>query len=73
MAFAKKIFLVFALIALASKLSAAEEPAESKTESVIALTTDEFQKFVDEHPLALVEFYAPWYEKILRSLIFKGR
>ena len=35
----------------------AEEAADSK---VVSLTQDSFGKFVNDEPLSLVEFFAPW-------------
>ena len=48
-----KIFLVLGLVLL----------AHSYTEEnhVLVLTADDFPGVLDEFPLVLIEFYAPWY------------
>ncbi|TGZ76966.1 protein disulfide isomerase [Ascodesmis nigricans] len=48
-----------ALSLLAVTASAEDAPKEAASD-VHALKTDNFEAFVNEHPLVLAEFYAPW-------------
>ena len=48
-------------LAAAVLLAAAGHASAS---DVIDLTKDSFNEFVDKEPLALVEFFAPWYVSV---------
>jgi thioredoxin-like negative regulator of GroEL len=36
------------------------QPSSSAPSVVVDLTKENFKQFIDQHPVVLVEFYAPW-------------
>lgn len=52
----------------ASDKTKAAAAASAKEEFVVVLTKDNFEKFIADNPLSLVEFYAPWYSIKTKSL-----
>ncbi len=54
------LFLLFAVsyAANAENAESTKEPADSK---VHVIEYEQFWRFLDRHPLVLMEFYAPWW------------
>ena len=52
---AMKTFVVLSLLCLAVLAFAADQPSD-----VIELTSQNFDDVIKEHPVILIEFYAPW-------------
>lgn len=57
-----KYFLIFVVLALfsTSAFASEDEAVETGDEAVVTLTSETFDKFIEDNKMVLVEFYAPW-------------